>query len=52
MNTLLDKLKEMNIPGVMLIVDKNNDGAQRFYKRFGFNKTAEAFGGVVMTKEL
>lgn len=52
MNTLLDKLKEMNIPGVMLIVDKDNDGAQRFYKRFGFNKTAEAFGGVVMTKEL
>ena len=52
MTTLLNKLKEMNIPGVMLIVDKNNTGAQRFYKRFGFNRTAEAFGGVVMTKEL
>lgn len=52
MNTLLDKLKTMNIPGVMLIVDKNNEGAQRFYQRFGFNKVISLFGGVVMTKEL
>jgi ribosomal protein S18 acetylase RimI-like enzyme len=52
MNALLDKLREMKIPGVMLIVDKNNSGAQRFYQRFGFEKTASAFGGVVMTKVL
>ena len=50
--TLLGKLKSMNIPGVMLIVDKNNEGAQRFYRRAGFVKKASALGGVVMVKEL
>lgn len=52
MDTLLEKLKAMNIPGVMLIVDKDNEGAQRFYKRKGFEKIASALGGVVMAKEL
>ena len=52
MNTLLAKLKAMKIPGVMLIVDKSNEGAQRFYKRAGFKKITSAFSGVVMTMEL
>lgn len=52
MNTLLEKLKGMNIPGVMLIVDKNNEGAQRFYERMGFRKIISASGGVVMAKDL
>lgn len=52
MDTLLDKLRKMNIPGVMLIVDKNNKGAQRFYNRAGFKKLVGLFGGVVMVREL
>ncbi len=52
METLLNKLKEMEIPGVMLIVDKDNEGAQRFYKRAGFQNSACIFGGVIMTKSL
>lgn len=52
MDALLKKLKDMKIPGVMLIVDKNNKGAQRFYQRKGFVKTASALGGVVMAREL
>ena len=52
MKALLGKLREMKVPGVMLIVDKSNSGAQRFYQRFGFKKTASVFGGVVMTKVL
>ncbi|MBQ8575312.1 MAG: GNAT family N-acetyltransferase [Clostridia bacterium] len=52
MKTLLAKLKEMKLPGVMLIVDKDNEGAQRFYKRAGFRKIASAFGGVVMARKL
>lgn len=52
MNTLLAKLKEMKLPGVMLIVDKDNVGAQRFYERAGFKKIVTTFGGVVMAKEL
>lgn len=49
---LLEKLKEMQIPGVMLIVDKDNTGAQRFYERAGFKKIISAFGGVVMGMKL
>lgn len=52
MDALLEKLKSMKIPGVMLIVDKHNEGAQRFYARKGFRKIAAALGGVVMAKEL
>ena len=52
MDTLLKKLIEMNIPGVMLIVDQSNEGAQRFYERAGFRKIISACGGVVMAKEL
>ena len=52
MDALLSKLKEMKIPGVMLIVDMNNTGAQRFYERAGFKKIASALGGVVMAREL
>ncbi len=52
MDALLEKLKCMNIPGVMLIVDKDNTGAQRFYERKGFSKIASALGGIVMAKEL
>lgn len=52
MDALLKKLKEIKVPGVMLIVDKENEGAQRFYKRAGFVEKASALGGVVMAKEL
>ncbi len=52
METLFEKLRSMNIPGVMLIVDKDNTGAQRFYERAGFSKITSALGGVVMAKEL
>ncbi len=52
MKALTAKLREMNLPGVMLIVDGENTGAQRFYERAGFKKKLAAFGGVVMTKEL
>ncbi len=52
MKTLLAKLREMNLPGVVLIVDGDNTGAQRFYKREGFKKLLSAFGGVVMAREL
>ena len=50
--TLIDKLKAMGLPGVMLIVDQTNTGAQRFYERAGFKKIISAFGGVVMGMEL
>ena len=36
MNTLLETLKNKNVRGVMLITGSGNDGAIRFYKRFGF----------------
>lgn len=50
--TLLTKLKEMNIPGVMLITNRDNKGAIRFYERLGF-KTLLAIGGpVIMAKNL
>lgn len=50
--TLLSKLKEMNIPGVMLITNRDNKGAIRFYERLGF-KTILAIGGpVIMAKNL
>lgn len=52
MDTLLEKLKSMDVPGVMLIVDKENTGAQRFYERKGFSKIASALGGIVMAKEI
>ena len=52
MKALLEKLKSMGVPGVMLIVDKNNTGAQRFYTRAGFTRKASVFGGVVMVKTL
>jgi ribosomal protein S18 acetylase RimI-like enzyme len=50
--TLLNKLKEMNIPGVMLITNRDNTGAIRFYERLGF-KTILAIGApVIMAKNL
>lgn len=52
MDALLTKLKSMGIPGVMLIVDKDNTGAQRFYERKGFSKVTSALGGIVMAKDL
>ncbi len=52
MDTLSAKLREMNLHGVMLIVDGENTGAQRFYERKGFRKVISAFGGVVMAREL
>ena len=52
MSVLLEKLKEMNIPGVMLIVDTDNTGAIRFYERNGFHKIISLSKGTVMGKKL
>lgn len=52
MNTLLTKLKEKNIKGVMLLASENNKGAIKFYKRHGFKTFVTAFGGVAMGKKL
>ncbi len=49
---LTNKLQSMDIHGLMLIVDEENTGAQRFYKRLDFKEIASAFGGVVMAKKL
>lgn len=46
--TLIAKLKDMGIPGVMLIVDTENTDAQRFYERNGFHKIIAVFSGTVM----
>ncbi len=51
-DALLEKLKSMDVPGIMLIVDKDNTGAQRFYQRKGFRKITSLLGGVVMAQEL
>ena len=36
MQTLLDRLQEKNIPGVMLHTSANNHRAIAFYNKFGF----------------
>lgn len=40
------------VKGVVLMANKENIGAIRFYKRNGFKKIFSAFGGVVMAKKL
>ena len=51
-NTLLDKLREMNIPGVMLVTSHDNKGAIRFYERLGFKILLSTKGPVMMAKNL
>lgn len=52
MNIMLSNLKEKNVRGIMLMADKNNHGAIRFYERLGFKLLFEKWGGVVMAKKL
>ena len=48
----MKKLKEMNIPGVMLITNRDNKGAIRFYERLGFKMLLAIGGPVIMAKNL
>lgn len=52
MNTLLSKLRETGVKGVMLLAAESNKGAVKFYKRHGLKKFVTAFGGVAMGKKL
>ena len=52
MNTLLSKLREKGVKGVMLLAAESNKGAVKFYKRHGFKTFVTAFGGVAMGKKL
>lgn len=49
---LTEKLKSLNIHGVMLIVDSDNVDAQRFYERNGFHKIISVANGTVMGRKL
>jgi ribosomal protein S18 acetylase RimI-like enzyme len=48
MDTLLQKLKEINISGVYLIVGNSNKKGVPFYKKYGFKKHATLFGGATV----
>ena len=52
MNTMLSNLKSKKVKGIMLMVNKDNHGAIRFYERLGFKALFNGFGGVVMAKNL
>ncbi|MBQ6935041.1 MAG: GNAT family N-acetyltransferase [Clostridia bacterium] len=52
MNTLILKLKEMGVGGVMLLASESNKGAVNFYKRNGFKILVTAIGGVAMGKKI
>lgn len=54
MEALLDELKKRNVKGVMLTADSDNEGAIRFYERFGFKTLirSEKLNGIVMAKKL
>lgn len=52
MNTMLDNLKSKKVKGIMLMANKDNHGAIRFYERLGFKVILNGFGGVVMAKNL
>ena len=49
---LCENLKSKGICGIMLVVGSGNTDAIRFYKKNGFRKLLNAFGGTVMAKEL
>lgn len=49
---LIDHLKEQKIPGLMLHVGGDNDGAIRFYKRCGFKELHVDKLGVLMGMKL
>ncbi len=50
--TLLARLKEEGVRGVMLIAGSGNTGALRFYRRHGFKKIISLFGATIMGKSL
>ncbi len=52
MEALLDKLKKNGIKGIMLMAGSWNEGAIRFYSRFGFKMFLKKFGTAVMVKNL
>ncbi len=52
MNTMLDNLRQKNVKGIMLMANKDNHAAIRFYERLGFKVLLNGFGGVVMVKKL
>ncbi len=52
MNTMLNNLKAKKVKGIMLMANKDNHGAIRFYERLGFKVLFSGFGGVVMAKNL
>lgn len=49
---LLNKLKEKNVRGVMLMTHSENHGAIRFYERLGFKVLLATKGPVIMAKNL
>lgn len=53
-NRLLDKLREQNVKGVMLITGCGNTGAIRFYNRLGFHTVMriKGAGAEIMAREL
>ena len=52
MNTFLDRLRELEVPGVHLGVGKSNPGAIQFYERLGFARLEEEEYVLVMGMEL
>lgn len=50
--TLLAHLKNRDVKGVMLITNKDNKGAIRFYERHGFKPIFTHFGVYAMAKDL
>lgn len=52
MEIMLKNLEDKRVKGIMLMTNKDNHGAIRFYKRLGFDALFERWGGVVMAKKL
>lgn len=47
-DALAEKLKEENIPGVMLVVGANNQKGRSFYNKYGFKELRNLGGGIAM----
>ena len=52
MNTFLERLRSLEVPGVHLGVGKSNPGAIQFYERLGFERLEEDEHGLVMGMKL